>query len=425
MTPRERMYAFWNREPVDRLPYAFGGPRASTFRAWRKQGLTDELYARWGSFLGGDPWVGFGKLSTMPIPAYEIRVIREDGNQREWIDEWGVHRIDAIRQPTEGFATRRYLRFPVESLADFEAMRERYDPTTPERLRPVPGENQRPTYNPDGYRVLHSGIAHDEPAHAERLNQGDAPSTLTVPGLYWTARDWAGFEGLSRLMYDEPACVRAMMEFWTDFLIAILDRPLDAVRIDHVVINEDMAYKHAAMLSPAMMREFMLPHYQRLAGFFRAKGVRHVAQDTDGHLGQALSVFHPSAIDASTPCEIASANDPGEYLAQYPDLFLSGGIDKRELRFDKATARREIVRRYRQAWATRRYVPSVDHGVPPDVPLRNFLYLVELGKALCDGADPDTYEPPGELEAQLGPIEEMFDPVKAIDEARAAGGLEH
>lgn len=418
MTPRQRFYAFCAREPLDRLPYTFGGPRASTFRAWRKQGLTPELERRWGSFIGADPWVGFGKLNTMPIPAYPIHVIREEGNLREWVDEWGVHRIDAIRQPTEGFATRRYLEFPVQNLRDFEAMRHRYDPTTPERLIPLPGENQRETYNPDGYRVLHAGVAYCDPEHLRRLNDGDAPTVLTVPGLYWTARDWAGFEGLSRLLIDQPACVHAMMEHWTEFLIALLDRPLSEARIDRVIINEDMAYKHAAMLSPAMMREFMLPRYQRLAAFFREKGVVEVGQDTDGHIAQTLDVFHPLAIDASTPCEIAAANDPGAYLAEHPDLFLHGGIDKRELRFDYPRARREIALRYRQAWSSGRYLPSVDHGVPPDVPLRNFLYLVELSRGLSNGEDPETYQPPGALEAELGPCEELFDPLRAIAEAR-------
>ena len=73
-----------------------------------------------------------------------------------------------------------------------------------------------------------------------------------------------------------------------------------------------------------------------------------------------------------------------------------------------------MVKRYRVAREYGRYIPSVDHGVPPDVPVRTFLYMVELLKGFADGADLDTYEPPCVLEEQLGPIEEMFDPHKAI-----------
>ena len=59
----------------------------------------------------------------------------------------------------------------------------------------------------------------------------------------------------------------------------------------------------------------------------------------------------------------------------------------------------------------------MDHSIPPDVPLRNFLYMVELTRGFVRGEDLDTYEPPGELEARLGPVEEMFDPRQAIADA--------
>jgi len=35
------------------------------------------------------------------------------------------------------------------------------------------------------------------------------------------------------------------------------------------------------------------------------------------------------------------------------------------------------------------YVPMVDHGVPPDIPVRNLLYMAELIKALAEGRDVD------------------------------------
>jgi uroporphyrinogen decarboxylase len=136
--------------------------------------------------------------------------------------------------------------------------------------------------------------------------------------------------------------------------------------------------------------------------------------DSDGHNGQILEVLHPTGIDGITPMEIAALNDPAEYLAKYPKVFIMGGIDKRELRFTKEQTRAEVVRRYRAARKYGRYIPSVDHGVPPDIPVRNFLYMVELLHGFADGEDLDTYEPPCELEQQLGPIEEMFDPRSAI-----------
>ena len=411
MTARERLRAVARREPVDRLPYMFGWPRASTFAAWRKQGLAEEQIRRWAEFVGEDGMMGIGKFYTGPLPPFEEKIICEEGNVRIWIDGWGVKRMDAIHQPTEGFATRKYIEFPVKTRADFEEMKKRFDPHTPERTHPI--SEAPPTLNPDGYRHHQPGGTHwRELVHA--CNNADVPVTATVPGLYWTARDWCGFEGLSMLFYDDPGLVHEMFEYWTWFIMELLGEPLSHIKVDMVTISEDMAYKGQAMISPQAMREFMLPRYRRLYEFFKNKGVDLVIMDSDGYVGQILEVFYPEALDGLWPVEIAAGNDPEELLIGHPGIYLSGGVDKRELRLDRVRIRAEAAKRYAAAWRHGGYVPHVDHGVPPDIPLRNFLYYVELARGFCNREDLETYEPPGELEKQLGPIQEMFDPKSAV-----------
>ena len=415
MTHRERILAVWKHQTPDRMPYHYGGPRVSTFAAWHKQGLSAEQMDHWGEFTGQDPMCGIGKMYCGPLPAFPEEIIEVRGNLRVWRDSWGVTRLDAINQPTEGFAPRRYLEFPVKSPADFERMKERFNPHTPERTVTDEGAEVPETLNPDGYRRYYPGTGWRD--LVETCRTTDAAVAMGLPGLYWTARDWCGFEGLSMLFHDQPGLVHEMMEYWTWFLLELCREPLAQIRVDSVILNEDMAYKGAAMISPAHMREFMLPHYKRLGEFFAEKGVTLVLMDSDGYNGQILDTMYPEGIHGISPIEIAAGNDPEVFLQKYPGVVLEGGIDKRELRFSKTQARAEIARRYRVAREYGGYIPTVDHGVPPDVPLRNFLYLVELIQGFADGEDLDTYEPPGELEAELGPIEAMFDPHKAIADA--------
>lgn len=422
MTARERFRAVVDHRPVDRLPYVWGGPRNSTFAAWRRQGLSEDLQRNWHSFTGADGGMGIGKFYTGPLPPCEETVISEEGNIRTWIDSWGVKRIDAIRQPTEGFATRKYLEFPVKSPEDFERMKQRFDPYTPERVHPV---TEVPvTMNPDGYR-------HNVPGGTywgdlvEACNAADVPVTVSIAGMYWTARDWCGFEGLSMMVYDQPGLVHEMFEYWTWFLMELLDEPLRRIRVDRIVLNEDMAFKCQSMLSPQSMRQFMLPRYKRLYEFCKERGVHAVVMDSDGYNGQILDVMYPEAIDGIEPFEIAAGNDTEAFLAKYPGVFIGGGIDKRELRFSREQLRAEVALRYGHARKYGGYIPHVDHGVPPDIPLRNFLYYVELARGFCDGQDLATYEPPCELEKQLGEIDEMFDPRSAIAQAYGMEEAEH
>lgn len=417
MTPRERFYAFVKNEPLDRMPYSFGGPRASTFAAWRRQGLTEELQANWGSFTGADGGAGIGKVYCGPVPPFKEEILEERGNYRVWRDHWGVKRLDAVKQPTDGFVTRSYLEFPVKCPADFEKMKEKFDPHSVERTGPGGDGAPLTDLNPNHYRPGPGGTFW--PDLVDACNNGDNPVNLTVQCLYWTLRDWCGFEGLSMMFHDQPMLVHEMMEYWTWFLMEILEEPLSKIKVDHVTLNEDMAYKGQSMISPTHMREFMLPRYKRLYKFFKDKGVTVVAMDSDGYNGQIIPVMFPEAIDSILPMEIAAGNDPEQFLREYPGIILRGGIDKRELRFDKAQARAEVVKRYRAAREYGRYLPTVDHGVPPDVPVRTFLYTVELLRGFANGEDLDTFEPACELEQQLGPIEAMFDPEKEIANAYA------
>jgi hypothetical protein len=417
MTHRERFLAVAQGEPVDRMPYWYGGPRASTFAAWRRQGLTDDLLNRWGEFTNSDPAMGTGKFYCGPVPPFPEEVIKEEGNYRWWRDHWGVLRKDAIKQPTDGFVTRQYLEFFVKDPATWEEMKQRFDPHSPERTGPGGDGGPLTDLNPNRYR--HVGDGPNWWDLVDQCNNADVPVFLTVPGLYWSIRDMCGFEGLSVMVYDYPNLVHEMFEYWTWFLMELLDKPMRQIRVDKVCLNEDMAYKGMSMISPAMMREFMLPHYQRMYGFFKERGVTVVEMDSDGHNRDILSVMYPTGIDGIQPIEIAAGNDPEEYLRDFPGLYISGGIDKRELRFDYPRARVEVAKRYRVARQYGRYIPTVDHGVPPDIPVRTFLYMVELLQGFANGEDPDTYEPPSELEKQLGPIEEMFDPHAAIAAAYA------
>lgn len=416
MTPRERLRAIIHHQPVDRLPYAFGGPRASTFAAWRKQGLTEEMLSNWGRLTRADGGMGLGKFYTGPFPPLEEKVLSEEGNIRVWIDGWGVKRMDAIKQPTMGFATRRYLEFPVKCPADFEEMKTRFDPHTPQRTHPI--DYTVPSLNPDGRYPAAGGTYWGE--LVETCNSAQVPVQIQIPGLYWTARDWCGFEGLSIMFHDQPNLVHEMFEYWTWFLMELLGEPFSGIEVDVLIYAEDMAFKGQSMISPAMMREFMLPRYERLHEFFKRRGVEAVIMDSDGYNGQILDTLYPTGIDGVTPVEIAAGNDPEQMLAKHPGIFITGGIDKRELRFSREQLRAEVAARYRTAWKHGGYLPTVDHGVPPDIPLRNFLYFVELARGFCDGVDLDMYEPACELERQLGPMKEMFDPRSAIAAAYGA-----
>jgi len=387
MTSRERFLATMLGGAPDRIPFLFGGPRQSTFEAWYQQGLSRDT--DFWKLVGPDEHQGL-PLNLGPLPAFEPVVIEETKRHKIWIDELGAKRIDHKYLPTPGFVTRKWLEFPVKNRADFREMLRRYDPATPERL-PADWEERKAKYRGRSFIL-----------------------SATIPSMFWRVRDWVGFENLCVMFHDDPALVHEMMEYVADFNIEVLRRALDGLDLDFLFFNEDMAYKTASMISPAMVREFMWPRYRKLVRFLRDQGVSLLVMDCDGHIGELIPLWLEVGIDTVSPVEIAAHNDPVAYRKQYGKrLGMFGGIDKRELRFDKARVKREVMSKVPWLVEQGRYIPQVDHGVPPDVPLRNFLYMCALIKEIAADGDLSRFEPDCSYEDQLGPIEAMWTPDQA------------
>jgi uroporphyrinogen decarboxylase len=178
-----------------------------------------------------------------------------------------------------------------------------------------------------------------------------------------------------------------MMEHNTVFLMDLLDRALTDVKVDGIRINEDMAYKHAAMISPQMIEKFLVPRYRRLVAFLKSKSIPVLMVDSDGYIGELLPVWEKVGFNATYPIEIAAANDPVEYREKYGDrIAFMGGIDKRKIRSRQETYD-EVMSKVPHLVETGGYLPAVDHAVPPDIPLRSFIYMGELIKAIAEGRE--------------------------------------
>ena len=88
-------------------------------------------------------------------------------------------------------------------------------------------------------------------------------------------------------------------------------------------------------------------------------------------------------MDVMSPFEVASNCDVVRTGKEFPNLVITGGIDKRVLAQGKKEID-EMVERIIPAMRERGgYIPTCDHGVPAEVSLENYLHYrqrcVELG----------------------------------------------
>ena len=358
MTPRERFHRTMNFEPVDRVPLWEMGAWNETMKRWRAEappGVDPEAY------FHGDPREHCG-INFAQVPPFERRILSDDGYVRLLVDDRGV----TCRELSEKTETSmpHWLDFPVKTRADWEEMKKRYDPRSPQRY-PA-----------------------DWAARVERWGKRDFPLQIyggRDVGFFGPIRGWMGAEGAMYAFYDDPNMMHDMMEFIADFTIETCRRAFRDLDIDYFVIWEDMAFKTASLISPAMFRQFMLPRYQKLTAFIRSQGVRTIMVDSDGHIEKLIPLWLEGGVTCIYPMECAAGMDVLALRKEYGrDLAMTGGLDKRALARDKDAIERELTAKLPVLLPQGGYIPELDHSFPPDVPWENFRYYAERKRELIE-----------------------------------------
>lgn len=378
MNARERMLAALMFGQPDRIPLAPGGGRESTLKRWHAEGLPEGVsyqeyaYRQAGGKLDfpppSTPKLSFPVKFAM-IPEFEQKIIERRANSQvvqDWKGniceiglEYSTEYLGGQNSKKFDFVTRRWIKCPVENRADWAEMQRRYDPAAAGRL------------------------AADAAANGAQLRDRNWFMQWGLSGPFWQLREWLGFENLCTMFYDDPGLVRDMIAFWEDFVARLLRRALDCVVPDSVHVSEDMAYKGFSMISPAMVREFLLPTWKRWGELIRGAGVPVYAMDSDGFVGELIPFWIEAGVNVCDPIEVAAGNDINAFRKKFGrNMAYRGGVDKRAMARGGRVIAAEIAR-LQPVIDGGGYVPGCDHGIPPDVSWPNFVeYVGRLARAI-------------------------------------------
>ena len=200
-----------------------------------------------------------------------------------------------------------------------------------------------------------------------------------MAGFFGFSRNLMGLERLLISFYRNPKLIKGIMDFYSDFLIETFTKVVEEVKLDYVSFWEDMAYKKGPHISPRLFREFMLPNYQKVVGFFKKYGVDIFMVDTDGNINVLVPLFLESGVNCLLPLEARAGVDAVTLRKQYgKKLLLIGNIDKTALAKGKKAIEKEVNSKVPQLIREGGYIPCVDHLVPPDVSFENYTYYISL-----------------------------------------------
>jgi uroporphyrinogen decarboxylase len=373
LAPREKMTAA-TRKLRDTYAITPGAPfYQSEFgfyceERWKSEGLPEDVSRK--ELFGYDPGAstglgGLGWCEAAFVPAFEDKIV-EDRGDYEVVQDFAGRKLLVFKGRRSGFMPE-YLDHPVKDMRTWEEdVKWRLNPSSPERFAELPKQMEKvKAAAAQGFRVVQGLI-----------------------GGYMYLRSLIGPTELLFAFHDQPKLIHECMQTWYELAEAVIARYQQEITLDEVFFAEDICYNKASLISHDMIREFLFPYYQQLLNNTRARQIdkqRHMffQIDTDGYANDVIDLYRGIGMDAMSPFEVASGCDVVSIGRQYPDLVMSGGVDKRVLAAGKEAIDEFLERVFPPMRARGGYIPTCDHGVPEEVSYENYLYYrkraLELG----------------------------------------------
>jgi uroporphyrinogen decarboxylase len=354
MTKRERFLQTMTFGTPDRPSQGEYFYYPATRERWEREGLPAGVDLNDYFDIDFDPFRWSVPVNYAVLPPFD-EIVLED------TEEYTVTRIpsgDTLKELKKRPppAMPQFIDHPLHSRDEWPDFKRRLDPSTPGRL---------PTE-----------LAGWAAARAER----DYPLGVWLGGSYGYLRNWWGMEGISLLLYDDPALVEEMIEQLTCLSVGILEQVLAAgLQLDWVMFWEDLGFKTAPLISPHQYERYCMPFYRTMMEKVRQAGIPVVMLDSDGNIWDIIPLWLDAGITVMHPMEVAAGMDVIEARRRFGTrIGFFGGIDKRALAGTRADIRAEVLPKMHACLEAGGLITACDHAVPPDVSFENFCYYREL-----------------------------------------------
>ena len=353
---RTRFLRVFKYEPVDHIPDIEFGYWPQTLRKWHKEGLPRWIIDN----ETADRYFGFEirRVISMRIPfrKFEYKVLKEDERTMTVRDETGIVKV-VFKENTNLSSIPRYIDFPVKDWNTWEDYKDRFDLENVEY--------------PENWNEL-----------VDKYREREYPLGVSAGGFFGWARELMGLRQLCKTFYKEPELIKDMFEFRVNMVLRAIEPIVKQLKPDFASWWEDMCWKGGPLISLKHFKEFMVPYYKRITNFLKDHGVWLNIMDSDGNIDLLVPLWLEAGINCFLPCEVRAGADPVLLREKYgKEVLLMGGVDKTALIAGPKYIEEEL-NRLKPLIEEGGYIPHVDHRVPPDVTLKNYLYYLKKKRDL-------------------------------------------
>jgi uroporphyrinogen decarboxylase len=149
------------------------------------------------------------------------------------------------------------------------------------------------------------------------------------------------------------------------------------VTCDAAWLSDDLGFRSAPLISPAMYRELVMPWHGRACARFAQDGLPTILH-SDGDVRPLIPSFLEAGFTCLHPLEAKAGLDVAELKARYGSrLICFGNIDVRRLAGTREEIEAEVQTKVTAGMADGGYIFHSDHSVPNDVPFESYRFALE------------------------------------------------
>lgn len=180
-------------------------------------------------------------------------------------------------------------------------------------------------------------------AHANRVDRNDQYVTgIVFPGVFEMTHHLMGMEDAMMALYEEPEAMHELIDYITEYELAYARVLVEKIHPDCIFHHDDWGGQKSTFMSPAMFKEFYLPAYKKIYGFYKANGVELVVHHSDSYAATLVPYMIEMGIDIWQG--VMTTNNTPELIRKYGgQITFMGDIDSGVVDFPDWTP--EIVAR--------------------------------------------------------------------------------
>lgn len=155
-------------------------------------------------------------------------------------------------------------------------------------------------------------------------------TSAVIPGIFEQCHYLLEIQNCLIAFYEEPEAMHELIDYIADWEVQYAEQICKYIKPDAIFHHDDWGSQISTFLSPEMFKEFYLPAYKKVYGYYKDHGVELIIHHSDSYAATLVPYMIEMGIDIWQG--VMNSNNIPELIKQYGgQISFMGGIDSADV----------------------------------------------------------------------------------------------